>query len=167
MSSAILFFFNENTGISPLKDLGKLVTDDKEKAEILNRQFQSAFSTREDFSEEEFKLRCPMPPRDPQQPPQGDITITTAGVEKLLKNLDPSKAGGPDELSPRVLKERRGTLWAGVGVCDDHLVVGNARTTYRQMSFFPRTIPEWNLLPAEIATAPSLASFQARVTHLK
>ncbi|KAL8575234.1 hypothetical protein ACOMHN_042355 [Nucella lapillus] len=46
-----------------------------------------------------------MPPRDPQQPPQGDITITTAGVEKLLKNLDPSKAGGPDELSPRVLKE--------------------------------------------------------------
>ncbi|KAL8580103.1 hypothetical protein ACOMHN_061218 [Nucella lapillus] len=42
-----------------------------------------------------------MPPRDPQQPPQGDITITTAGVEKLLKNLDPSKAGGPDELSPR------------------------------------------------------------------
>ncbi|KAL8625338.1 hypothetical protein ACOMHN_044481 [Nucella lapillus] len=67
--------------------------------------YSGDFSTREDFSEEEFKLRCPMPPRDPQQPPQGDITITTAGVEKLLKNLDPSKAGGPDELSPRVLKE--------------------------------------------------------------
>ncbi|KAL8625339.1 hypothetical protein ACOMHN_044482 [Nucella lapillus] len=43
----------------------------------------------------------------------------------------------------------------------------SCRTTYRQMSFFPRTIPEWNLLPAETATAPSLASFQARVAHLK
>ncbi|KAL8582857.1 hypothetical protein ACOMHN_042690 [Nucella lapillus] len=41
------------------------------------------------------------------------------------------------------------------------------KTTYRQMSLFPRTIPEWNLLPAETATAPSLASFQARVAHLK
>ncbi|KAL8582858.1 hypothetical protein ACOMHN_042690 [Nucella lapillus] len=45
--------------------------------------------------------------------------------------------------------------------------IPSCRTTYRQMSLFPRTIPEWNLLPAETATAPSLASFQARVAHLK
>ena len=38
-----------------------------------------------------------------------------------------------------------------------------SRTLYRQKSFFPRTIPEWNELPVEIATAPSLPTFQARL----
>ena len=37
------------------------------------------------------------------------------------------------------------------------------RTKYRQQCFFPRTIPQWNNLPAEVATAPTLASFQSRV----
>ena len=34
-----------------------------------------------------------------------DITITNNGVVKLLKNLDASKATGPDEISARLLKE--------------------------------------------------------------
>ena len=34
-----------------------------------------------------------------------DITITSPGIEKLLQKLDPSKASGPDELKPRLLKE--------------------------------------------------------------
>ena len=34
-----------------------------------------------------------------------DIYIGTPGVQKLLANLNPSKAAGPDNLSPRVLKE--------------------------------------------------------------
>jgi hypothetical protein len=34
----------ESCGISPLKDQGKLHTDPQSKAEILNKQFQSAFS---------------------------------------------------------------------------------------------------------------------------
>ena len=33
------------------------------------------------------------------------ITFTKEGVTKLLKGLNPSKALGPDELHPRVLKE--------------------------------------------------------------
>ncbi|KAK7094476.1 hypothetical protein V1264_006033 [Littorina saxatilis] len=39
--------------------------------------------------------------------------------------------------------------------------IPHSRTAYRQKTFFPRTIPEWNRLPVETATAPSLASFQA------
>lgn len=42
----------ESTGISPLKERGKLVTDPKEKAELLNKQFESAFSAREDLTED-------------------------------------------------------------------------------------------------------------------
>ena len=34
-----------------------------------------------------------------------EITITVNGVEGLLKGLNPNKASGPDEISPRLLKE--------------------------------------------------------------
>ena len=40
-------------------------------------------------------------------------------------------------------------------------------TQYRQMSFFPRTIPEWNSLPQEIVAAKSLDCFKSRLAaHL-
>ena len=32
------------------------------------------------------------------------INISLNGVETLLKNLNPDKASGPDEISPRLLK---------------------------------------------------------------
>ena len=34
-----------------------------------------------------------------------DIVVTKEGITKLLKGLNPTKALGPDELHPRVLKE--------------------------------------------------------------
>ena len=34
-----------------------------------------------------------------------DISVSTDEVTKLLKGLNPSKAIGPDELHPRILKE--------------------------------------------------------------
>lgn len=33
------------------------------------------------------------------------ITITCEGIAKLLLNLNPNKAVGPDEIKPRILKE--------------------------------------------------------------
>jgi hypothetical protein len=33
------------------------------------------------------------------------FNITTNGITKLLKNLNPCKGQGPDNLSPRILKE--------------------------------------------------------------
>ena len=38
-------------------------------------------------------------------PPMPPITITVQGVDKLLTGLNPNKAQGPDEISPRLLKE--------------------------------------------------------------
>ena len=46
-----------------------------------------------------------MPQLDPTQPLCEDINITVSGIEKLLKQLNPTKASGPDNISPRVLKE--------------------------------------------------------------
>ena len=46
-----------------------------------------------------------------------------------------------------------------------HYNIPSSRTSYRQKSFFPRTIPEWNLLPEAAASAPSLATFRSRLVY--
>jgi hypothetical protein len=96
----------EAASVSPLKVDGKLVTGAKERAEALNSQFQSAFSPKISCTAEEFSDRTDLSPHPPAQSPTiSDINITVPGVTKLLKDLDPSKASGPDGISPRILKE--------------------------------------------------------------
>ncbi len=46
----------------------------------------------------------PQPPK-PEFPAIRDIEITVKGTHKLLCKLKPNKAAGPDNISPRVLKE--------------------------------------------------------------
>ena len=72
-------------------------TDTLDKANICNRQFQSAF-TRE--SDAEIPSKCTSP-----FTPMGEITVDPNGVLKLLNNLKIRKASGQDGLSARVLKE--------------------------------------------------------------
>ena len=85
-------------GVSPLIDNnGKLVTDSKGKADVLNQQYQSVFTkektgTLPDIGESSI-------------PSITDIIFTIPGIEKLLKGLDTSKSNGPDEIPLRILKE--------------------------------------------------------------
>ena len=46
------------TGVSPLKVNGRLISDPKEKVEVLNSQFQSAFSEGRTYSRDEFQTNC-------------------------------------------------------------------------------------------------------------
>ena len=82
-----------------LRKNGILKTDTLDKANICNRQFQSAF-TRESDDEIPSKETSPFTP-------MGEITVDPNGVLKLLTNLKIHKAPGPDGLSARVLKECR------------------------------------------------------------
>ena len=84
-------------GITSLRENGILKTDSKEKANICNRQFQSAF-TREDDSDPPSKGASPFSS-------MGDITVDPKRVTKLLDGLNVHKASGPDGLNARVLKE--------------------------------------------------------------
>jgi len=93
------------TGVPALKSNGKLITDPKQKAELLNNQFYTAFSEGTAYTASEFKDRCSMPDSRDDFPSMDDITISTKGIEKLLARLNPTKAAGPDGITPRVLKE--------------------------------------------------------------
>ena len=79
-----------------MKENGILYSDNVKKAEILNDQFKSVFS-KDDPSE-------PHPLPNPEFPKIQDINITEPGVRKLLQNLKPNKASGPDNISPLILK---------------------------------------------------------------
>ena len=35
-----------------------------------------------------------------------DITVTSKGIEKLLSNLNPHKAAGPDQIKPIIIKKK-------------------------------------------------------------
>lgn len=61
-----------------------------------------AFSAKTELSDEFFKNICNMKGKFETM---HDIQITEEGVTKLLKNFTPHKAPGPDNITPRVLKE--------------------------------------------------------------
>ena len=88
----------DTQGIPPLKRKnGKGVAQsDLEKAEEFSGQFTDVF-TKNEHTQVPLLDRC--------APFMNDIAVSKDGVIKLLKGLNPSKALGPDELHPRVLKE--------------------------------------------------------------
>lgn len=86
-------------GITSLRENGILKTDTKDKANICNAQFQSAF-TREADTDPPSKGTSPFSPME-------EITVDPNGVEKQFERINTNKASGPDGLNARVLKECR------------------------------------------------------------
>ena len=84
----------DTIGIPTLKKDGKLESDNRAKAEILNDQFKSVF-IKENPQPSVPELNTPTMP---------DIIISVEGVAKLLHDLNPSKASGQDNISARILK---------------------------------------------------------------
>jgi hypothetical protein len=66
-------------------------------ANILNEQFQSVFTT-------ESIDNIPKKGVSPH-PVIPSLTITTPGIQKLLNNISPHKATGPDNIIGRILKD--------------------------------------------------------------
>ena len=85
-------------GTPPLKrrNGNGVAKSDLEKAEEFNGQLPDVFNKNE---------HTQVPLLDRSAPFMDDIVVSKDGVTKLLKSLNPSKALGPDELHPRVLKE--------------------------------------------------------------
>ena len=89
---------NENTGIAPLRSEGALHSEPTKKANILNTQFQSVFTSESNIN---------IPDKGPSpHPKMSNITITVQGIKKLLQGINPNKAIGPDNISGKILKEK-------------------------------------------------------------
>ena len=76
----------DSTVVAPLKDQGKLITHPIDKATILNKQFQSVFGPTD-------TVQLPEMGNSPSSE-MPNITITTAGVIKLLETLTHIKQPG-------------------------------------------------------------------------
>ena len=126
----------DNHSISALTDLrtGKLVSDTAGKANVLNQQFESVF-TRETPLTTQHRI--------PQEYPDiPDLNFTVKGVLLMLEGLDASKATGPDQIPPRVLKELATTLAPiltdifnrsyRTGVCPDEWREANVVPAYKK-----------------------------------
>jgi len=84
-------------GVGPIKYQGETHTDPLSKANIFANYFSSVF-TNEDTSN--------IPTMDGEPLPCIDaILIHVEGIAELLRNIDPNKANGPDQLPARFLKE--------------------------------------------------------------
>ena len=88
----------DSSGIAPLKDNGRLFNASKDKADILNRQYQSV------FTQEDPNTKVPDPEGKPY-PDTNNILVSEDGVRKLLQKCNPQKATGPDMIPARLLKE--------------------------------------------------------------
>ena len=83
--------------MAPLKEKGKLVSHSKEKTQILIKQLSSVFTrgSLDNMPETHINLKSTIP----------SIKIKTEGEEKLLRNINRSKASGPDNIPNRILKQ--------------------------------------------------------------
>ena len=117
-------------GINSLRENGILKTDTLDKANICNRQFESAF-TRESDTEIPSKGTIPFTP-------MGEITVVPKGVLKLLNNLNIHKASGPDGLSARVLKECSSEISPMLAlIYNESLAQGTVPDDWRQANVAP------------------------------
>ena len=92
-----LKLLGHDIGTAPLKSNGKLHSNGQSKAEIFNRQFESV------FNKDSSPTTMPMP-SGPSFLEIGDLFVTVKGVEKLLLNINTSKAKGPDDIPNMFLK---------------------------------------------------------------
>ena len=87
----------DSSGVSPLHSESEIHSSAGKKAEILNQQFTSIFTQ---------EHPGPLPDKGPSSyPTMTDICISKEGIDKMLQNIKPEKAAGPDSLPATVLKE--------------------------------------------------------------
>ena len=87
----------DNSGVQVLKVNDTNITSDRGKADALANQFSSVFT-----KASEDDVRPDLPPSPYADMP--DIIVSTEGVAKLLRELNTSKAVGPDEIANKALK---------------------------------------------------------------
>ena len=111
----------DSIGSAPLKQNGQLHTNTTDKANILHQQFQSVFTPKIPLKLSQLSLMAVQdyvddglhhPSQIPSEtlspvPHMPNITVSLNGILKLLNDLNPHKAAGPDQLKHLVLQRLR------------------------------------------------------------
>ena len=82
------------------KDDGTFAVSEQDKAEVLNKYFASVFTVEKDANNITLDMNCKSGGTGVT-----DVRVTPEAVEKKLKELNQSKAQGPDNIPSKVLKE--------------------------------------------------------------
>ncbi|XP_053394930.1 uncharacterized protein LOC128555668 [Mercenaria mercenaria] len=90
---------SKNTSVPLLNDNGTLVTEDTDKANLLNNFFQSQTLL------DDNNKTLPHMQTNTNHPQLNTIIITEEEVTETLKSLTVGKAAGPDNVNNRILKE--------------------------------------------------------------
>jgi hypothetical protein len=131
----------DNTGVVSLRNNRLLINDSKQKAEVQNTQYHSVFTP-----EDDTPISASLEDNYPSMP---EINVTNNGVEKFLKNIDASKATGPDEISARILKEFAPELSLLLtNIINKSIQEGEVPKDWRQANVIPIFKKEKNTLPA-------------------
>ena len=82
-----------------------MTTSDEEIATVLNSHFVNVFTIEDTENLPEFTVTKTFEPLN-------NINVTEENISKILKEINPAKSMGPDNIHPRVLKECRNTIIA-------------------------------------------------------
>ena len=108
------------------------ISDPIAKANLLNQQFSTVFTTERDKDESQEECQPLVAGKFEE------IELTIQMVYKKLKNLNPYKSEGPDGLHPRVLKELAQEIAAPLHyIFVKSLQTGNLPDTWKQATVIP------------------------------
>ena len=121
---------HDHLGVASLKEGNIIYCDPIQKANTLNRQFIHVFTD---------VTKTSLPDLGPNQyPSMVDITVSCEGVVKLLKNLKPHKAAGPDDIPLMLHKEAADEIAPAITLLfQASLNYGNTPSTWRKALVVP------------------------------
>ena len=100
---SVRLFNKKQDSIPPLNSNGNIISDDKQKAELLNDFFASCWNSLEQpLTEETY--------RNFHTSPYEEATVSAEQVFHLISSLDTNKANGPDGISVQMLKSTANSI---------------------------------------------------------
>ena len=121
---------HDHLGVAPLKEGDIIYCDPIQQANILNRLLISVFTD---------DTKTSIPDHGPSQyPSMEDITVSCKGMVKLLRNLKPHKAAGPDDIPVMLPKEAADEIAPAITLLfQASLNQGNTPSTWRKALVVP------------------------------
>ena len=123
---------NSKSSISPLEINGNIVTDERDKSNVLNNFFQS-----QTLLNDQDAILPDLPPSTVQTHLQ-NIVLTPSEVELVLETLSIGKAAGPNGLNNRIIRALSHELsYPFCSLFNQSLQTGVVQTSYKEANVCP------------------------------